>query len=40
MITIILLIIMAGISIGMLAGDNGILDRAEYAREKTEIEKE
>ena len=35
-VTIIVLIILAGISIGMLAGDNGILQKATDAKEKTE----
>ena len=35
-ITIIVLIILAGISIGMLAGDNGILQKATLSKEKTE----
>jgi len=35
-ITIIVLLILAGISISMLSGDNGILQRAAEAKEKTE----
>lgn len=35
-ITIIVLLILAGISIGMLAGDNSILQRAAEAKEKTD----
>ena len=34
-ITIIVLLILAGISIQMLTGDNGILTRAGEAKEKT-----
>lgn len=37
-ITIIVLLILAGVSIMMLTGDNGILQRAVDAKEKTEIE--
>lgn len=36
-ITIIVLLILAGISINMLTGENGILKRASEAKEKTEI---
>ncbi len=36
-ITIIVLLILAGISIAMLTGENGILNRAKEASEKTEI---
>ena len=36
-ITIIVLLILAGISISMLTGQNGILNRASEAKEKTEI---
>lgn len=36
-ITIIVLLILAGISISMLSGDNSILRRAEEAREKTDV---
>ena len=36
-VTIILLLILAGISIGMLTGKNGILNRTAEAKEKTEI---
>ena len=39
-ITIIVLLILAGISISMLTGQNGILNRAQEAKEKTEIEEE
>ena len=35
-VTIIVLLILAGISISMLTGDNGILNRAREAKEKTE----
>lgn len=38
-ITIIVLIILAGISIVTLTGDNGVLTKANTAKEKTEIEK-
>ena len=36
-VTIIVLLILAGISIQMLTGQNGILKRAEEAKIKTEI---
>ena len=36
MITIIVLLILAGISISMLSGDNSILQKAGVAKEKTE----
>ena len=36
-VTIIVLIILAGVSISMLTGQNGILTRAAEAKEKTEI---
>ena len=36
-ITIIVLLILAGISIAMLTGDNGILNKATTAKEETEI---
>ena len=36
-VTIIILLILAGISIGMLSGDNGILQRATDAKSKTDI---
>ena len=39
-ITIIVLLILAGVSIATLTGDNGILTRASEAREKTEIAEE
>ena len=35
-VTIIVLLILAGISISMLTGQNGILNRAQEAKEKTE----
>lgn len=35
-VTIIVLIILAGVSISMLTGQNGILTRAAEAKEKTE----
>ena len=35
-VTIIVLLILAGISISMLTGQNGILNRASEAKEKTE----
>ena len=34
-VTVIILIILAGISISMLTGQNGILNRAQEAKEKT-----
>ena len=36
-ITIIILLILAGISIAMLTGDNGILTKASNSKEKTEV---
>ena len=39
-ITIIVLLILAGVSIAMLTGDNGILTQAQNAKEKTEIASE
>ncbi len=36
-VTIILLLILAGVSISMLTGQNGILNRASEAKEKTEL---
>ena len=39
-ITIIVLLILAGISISMLSGDNSMLSRAGEARDKTEVAKE
>ena len=36
-VTIIVILILAGISISMLTGQNGILNRAANAKEKTEI---
>ena len=36
-VTIIVLLILAGVSISMLTGQNGILNRAAEAKEKTEI---
>lgn len=36
-LTIIVLLILTGISISMLSGENGILNRAQEAKEKTEI---
>ena len=36
-VTIIILLILAGISIGALTGDNGILNQAQNAKEQTEI---
>ena len=35
-ITIVILLILAGVSIAMLTGDNGILTQAQNAKEKTE----
>ena len=35
-ITIIVLLILAGVSISMLTGQNGILNRASEAKEKTD----
>ena len=39
-VTIIVLLILAGISIAMLTGQNGILNRAAEAKEKTEVAQE
>lgn len=39
-ITIIVLLILAGVTIATLTGDNGILNQAENAKEQTEIENE
>ena len=39
-ITIIVLLILAGITIGMLTGDNGIINNAGNAKEQTEIASE
>lgn len=39
-ITIIVLLILAGVTIATLTGDNGILSRASEAKEKTQISKE
>ena len=39
-ITIIVLLILAGVSIAMLTGNNGILTQAKLAKEKTELTKE
>ena len=36
-VTIIVLLILAGISVSMLTGQNGILNRAAEAKEKTEV---
>ena len=36
-VTIIVLLILAGVSISMLTGQNGILNRAKDAKEKTEL---
>jgi flagellar basal body-associated protein FliL len=36
-VTIIVLLILAGVSIAMLTGENGILNRASYAVIQTEI---
>lgn len=39
-ITIIVLLILAGVSISMLTGENGIINKATGAKENTEIGKE
>ena len=39
-VTIIVLLILAGVAISMLAGDNGILRQAALAKERTEIAQE
>ena len=36
-VTIVILLILAGISIGALTGDNGIINQAHTAKEDTEI---
>ena len=38
-VTIIVLIILAGVSINILVGDNGIITQAQKAKEETEIAK-
>ena len=39
-ITVIILLILAGITVGAITGDNGIIDNAGQAKEKTEIANE
>ena len=39
-VTIIVLLILAGVSIAMLTGNNGILTQAKLAKEKTALAKE
>ena len=39
-VTIIVLLILAGVSIAMLTGDNGILTQSNKAKENTEIASE
>ena len=39
-ITIILLIILAGITIGILTGDNGIIEKAKNAKQLTEVSRD
>lgn len=39
-VTIIVLLILAGVSVSMLTGQNGILTRAAESKEKTEIASE
>ena len=39
-VTIIVLLILAGISISMLTGQNGILNRTQEAKEKTQVANE
>ena len=39
-VTIIVLLILAGISVSMITGDNGIINKAGFAKEQTEIAKE
>ena len=39
-VTIVVLLILAGVSISMLAGENGIIKRAQEAKEKSEIAEE
>ena len=36
-VTIVVLIILAGVSISMLAGENGILTQAQHAKDETEL---
>ena len=39
-VTIIVLLILAGISVSMITGDNGIINKAGFAKEQTEVAKE
>ena len=39
-VTVVVLMILAGISIGMLTGDNGIINQAKQGKEETEISEE
>ena len=39
-ITIILLIILAGITIGTLTGENGIIEKAKNAKQSTEVSRD
>ena len=39
-VTIIILLILAGITIGTITGDNGIINKAQSAKEETEIANE
>ena len=39
-VTVVVLLILAGISISMLTGENGILNRASEAKEKTKLGQE
>lgn len=38
-VTIVVLLILAGVSISMLAGENGIITQAQKSKEETEIGK-
>ena len=39
-VTIVVLLILAGVSISMLTGENGIITQAQNAKERTEIGEE
>lgn len=39
-VTIIVLIILAGISINLILGENGLIEKAKYAKEKTQTSSE
>ena len=39
-VTIIILLILAGVTIGTLAGENGLLTKVQYAKQQTEMKAE